>query len=172
VYLGAFGDVGRGDTWLLGLDEWAMHVGVSWDGEEEALHGAVMTHADGRLHSEQVSSELAKHGVRLAVDETSAWIGQQDVVVAVIGNDLAQASSRPTIWTGRDLLTAADDAAGDLSELVAPLIDRAKGASALGSSMRLARFSCAICPEGRAAIAFPDTATRPRGGPVPLRRHS
>jgi hypothetical protein len=119
AFIDVRGEFGRDEMWMLGLDEWFVRVGVTWDGEEAALAKVVNRHVGGAL--DDLDQVLTSHGINLDEDG-SAWVGQQDVVVARLGSDLADVSGRRSIQDGHDLLLAADDAASDLEQLVGPLI--------------------------------------------------
>lgn len=120
--VGAFidvrGEFGSGEMWALGLDEWVVRAGVTWDGQEDALAEAVSQHVGGTI--DDLDATLSAHGVHLD-DYGSAWVGQQDLVVARLGSELADAAGQRPIWDAHDLWEAADDAAGDLEQLVGPL---------------------------------------------------
>jgi hypothetical protein len=120
AFIDVRGEFSRGEMWMLGLDEWVVCVGVTWDGEEEALAEAVDRHVAGDL--EDLDATLAAHGVNLDEDG-SAWVGQQDLVVARLGSELADAAGQRPVYDGHDLWEAADEAAGDLEQLVGPLIE-------------------------------------------------
>jgi hypothetical protein len=93
-----------------------------WDGLEDAVKAAIQDHvADDIQTFDQIAEVLAGHGVHLD-DDGNAWVGQQDLAVAHIGSELATAAGRAVIWTGQDLWQAADTEAGDLEQLVGPLI--------------------------------------------------
>ena len=122
VEVEAIGSLSGGLLWDLGLDEWCVRVRATWYEQENALAAAVRNHTRIEFQDfDQVAEVIAGHGVHL--DEgMSAWVGAQDLVVVHIGSELNVASGRDAIWDGRDLFEAADAEAGDLSNLVAPLI--------------------------------------------------
>ncbi|GAA1560424.1 hypothetical protein GCM10009741_77020 [Kribbella lupini] len=116
------GGSGQSGFWELGLDEWFVRVGVSWWGDEQALVEAVDLHVGG---TDDVESALLAHGVSIDDEEPgTAWVGEQVLLVARLMSTLAEAAGQRFISDGRDLLEAADDAAGDLEELVGPLVAR------------------------------------------------
>lgn len=122
VYVEASGQFGQELLWDLGLHSWRVRVGATWDGHEQAVEAAVQDHvAEDIQNVGQTADVLARHGVHLD-DGGSAWVGQQDLVVAHIGSELAAAAGRAVLWTGQDLWYAADAEAGDLEQLVGPLI--------------------------------------------------
>jgi hypothetical protein len=114
------GGFGQSDFWELGLDEWVLRVGVSWWGQDQLLAETVDRHVGC---TDDVESALAAHGVSLDEDEFgTAWVGEQVLLVARIMSTLGAAAGQRFISDGLDLLEAADDAAGDLEELVGPLV--------------------------------------------------
>ena len=122
VQVEAFGGLGGGQFWDMGLDEWRVRVRATWCGQEAALAAAVRNHTRGDVPDfAHVIEVIAGHGVHLDED-LSAWVGEQDLVVAHIGNDLATASGREVISNGHDLFEAADVEAGDLANLVGQLV--------------------------------------------------
>jgi hypothetical protein len=109
--------------WAAGLNGWSLRVGVSWLDEKRVALANVVGNHEGldEWGDEKTVEALARHGVVLDVSG-NAWVGQQDVVTAVLGSGLADAAGRMTIQDGSDLAEAADDAAGDLINLVSPLM--------------------------------------------------
>lgn len=127
VFLRAESSLGRSPMWDVGLDPWTVQVGVSYDdefGEVEFELGAVLAEHLGRtdpLGLTEGVEVLAAHGMHLD-DNGDAWIGEQNLVVAILNSDLAAAAGRMTISNGRNLFNAADAEAQDLMELVEPLV--------------------------------------------------
>lgn len=120
----ATGAFGQSEAWTMGLDDWQVRVAVRWDDTGiDALYEAANTHTNGGVSDEpQLVEVLAQHGVHVD-DEWRAYVGEQDLVIARIYSDLAEASGREVITTGYQLWEAADAHASDLEQLVAPLID-------------------------------------------------
>lgn len=121
VVFDARGAFAQDSGWEVGLDQWSVSVGVSWDSGEMDLAQAVVDHAGADPGAFDVSKSLIDHGVRVDGDGY-AWVGTQEVVVAKIAADLPAAAGRMLIRNGRDLLNAADALYGDLEAVVGPLV--------------------------------------------------
>jgi hypothetical protein len=109
---------GGSEPWYAGFDEWHVRIGVSWYDEDGTLPDVVFRHLGDE--TTQVDDALAAHGVEFD-DEGYAWIGEQTLLSARLRSS-PTAGSRRAIRDARGLLDAADEVAGDLEELVAPLV--------------------------------------------------
>ncbi|WP_298456608.1 hypothetical protein [uncultured Cellulomonas sp.] len=105
----------------MGLDTWHVGIGASFD--PGAFTDALCEHVGDTLDNFDLSQVAAEHGVTLLEDEQpSAWVGGLEIITARYDDDHAAAAGRPVLTGGDDLLIAADDAAGDLIDLVAAIV--------------------------------------------------
>jgi len=114
------GDDGAG--WELGLNLWALTVGVAWADGPEDLVEALATHLGKAPETPgETLANLALHGIVFDAEEV-AWVGAVNLAVAALHSTLAAAAGRNPLEEGSDLLDAADAESGDLEHLVGALV--------------------------------------------------
>lgn len=111
-----------GAGWDLGLNLWALTVGVSWvDGAEDLVEALTAHLGKAPETVEETLANLALHGIVFDAEEV-AWVGAADLAVAALRSTLAAAAGRNPLEEGSDLLDAADAEAGDLEHLVGAVV--------------------------------------------------
>jgi len=111
-----------GAGWDLGLNVWALTVGVSWvDGAEDLVEALTAHLGEAPETLEETLDNLALHGIVFDAEEV-AWVGAADLAVAALRSTLAAAAGRNPLEEGSDLLDAVDAESGDLEHLVGAVV--------------------------------------------------
>lgn len=113
-------------AWELGLDHWNLDVGVGWweEGTQTVAEALAEHTGDKDLpnNEDATAKALAAHGLTLD-QQGMAWVGTQEFMVARLFNEMSTYAGREVLASGAALWQSADDQAGDLDALVAPVVD-------------------------------------------------
>lgn len=105
--------------WELGMSTWHIPIGVMW-WEFDHVRSTLADHVHHPVDEAEAFTLLHQHGVPATSDGdfAEAWVGEQVAHVFVIDDPWAEPANRPTISTGNDLHSVADDAEADLEDVV------------------------------------------------------
>ncbi|MBO3084095.1 hypothetical protein [Cellulomonas fengjieae] len=112
------------DAWAVGLDSWDMTVRVDLSDDEQLgeWRVALEEHLGRSLMSDaELDEALLDHGIGINGDR-GARVADATFVVARFDDDTGAGADRPVISDGHSLALAADDAADDLIDTVAPIV--------------------------------------------------